>query len=595
MRSLISRVGVVVIALASFGAAPGQGPAIGDRVTDAEFKDVRSLRRSLDDFGARKAYVLVAVRTTCPLALRYMPVLAEMEKTYRAQGVQFLAIGVSSDETVAELAAMAIDAGAEFPIGKDDGSWTRALGWKRTPEAVVLDGDRRLRYRGRIDDQIRIGGAKPAASHRDLANAIEAVLAGRAVETAETPVDGCAIPVEAVPDKPAGPVPTFHEQVEPILQKRCQNCHRPNTETPFALLSYRDAVMQAETIAEVVEDRRMPPWYAVHDQEIINKRVLDDSERETLLRWVKGGTPKGDPAKRPEPLKFPTAAYRIGTPDKIITMLGTSEIPATGFVDYRYILFPYVFLDDTWVQSVEIHPDNPRVIHHANLAYVKGGEKFSDENFITGRVPGGDPMSLDDGLAYLIPAGSVLAMQVHYTTTGKPERCKISVGFKYPRTPVHKRLYHTEVTTHRFTIPPNAPAHKLAARRTLPFDASLLGVVAHMHVRATDMDFRTQKPDGTSERLLLVPNYNFDWQMSYRWELGTKKLAKGTVMEAIGRFDNSSFNPFNPNPSAAVKFGEQTFQEMVIGYYFYTRDDEDLGLSIDARTGHVLARPVQSR
>src|SRR6185312_13883819 len=213
--------------------------------------------------------------------------------------------------------------------------------------------------------------------------------------------------------------------------------------------------------------------------------------------------------------------------------------------------------------------------------------------FITGRVPGGDPMVLDDGLAYLIPAGSVLGMQVHYTTTGKPERCRISVGLKYPRGPVHKRLYHTEVTTHRFTIPPNAPAHKLSARRTLPFDASLLGTVAHMHVRAIDMAFLAHKPDGTTERLLLIPHYNFDWQMSYRWEPGTKKLPKGTVIESVGHFDNSAFNPFNPNPEAAVRFGEQTFQEMFIGYSFYTRDDEDLGLTIDPKTGRVQTRPPE--
>jgi hypothetical protein len=179
-------------------------------------------------------------------------------------------------------------------------------------------------------------------------------------------------------------------------------------------------------------------------------------------------------------------------------------------------------------------------------------------------------------------------MQVHYTTTGKPERCKISVGLRYPRVPVKKRLYHTEVTTMRFAIPPGAPSHKVSARRTLPFDASLLGVVAHMHLRATDMDFLARKPDGTTERLVLVPNYNFDWQMAYRWEPGTKKLPKGTILESVGHYDNSAFNPFNPNPSATVRFGTQTFQEMFIGYSFYTRDDEDLGLKIDPKSGRVL-------
>ena len=144
----------------------------------------------------------------------------------------------------------------------------------------------------------------------------------------------------------------------------------------------------------------------------------------------------------------------------------------------------------------------------------------------------------------------------------------------FRRVKVQKRLYHSEVSTHRFTIPPQTPAHRLSARRTLDFDASLLGVVAHMHVRATDMDFLAQKPDGSNERLLLIPNYNFDWQLSYRWAAGIRKLPKGTVLEAVGHYDNTSFNPFNPDPTASVRFGEQTFQEMLMGFFFYTRDDE---------------------
>jgi Redoxin len=593
MSQLQFRVGVFLIALTSFGVrAKAEGPSIGDRIVDSEFKDLRSLRRTLDDFGPRKAFVLIAVRSTCPLALRYMPVLAEMEKAYRPKGVQFLGLGVALDESVAEVAAMAIDAGAEFPVGRDDGSWTKALGWRRTPEVVVLDADRRIRYRGRIDDQVRLGGAKPAASRRDLAEALDSLLTARPIATPETPVDGCLIPEASRSNLAAdGPPPTFHEQVEPILQRHCQSCHRPATEAPFSLLSYRDAVMQAETIAEVVDDRRMPPWYGVQDEAIVNRRGLDEHERETLIRWARSGTPRGDPARRPARLKFPTGAWRIGEPDQIVTMIGSSDIPATGFVDYRYVFFPQVFLADTWVKAVEIRADNPRVIHHANLGFVQGGRRFSEDNFITGRVPGGDPMMLDDGMGYLIPAGSVLGMQVHYTTTGKPERCRISVGLRFPRETVKKRLYHSEVATTRFTIPPNTPAHRLSARRTLPFDAFLLGTVAHMHVRATDMAFLAHKPDGTSERLLLIPNYNFDWQISYRWASGAKKLPKGTVLESVGHFDNTSFNPFNPDPSASVRFGEQTFQEMFMGLFFYTRDDEDLGLSIDPKTGRVRAKP----
>lgn len=583
--SLIAGMGSALLA----SIALADAPRVGERIDAPPFKDTRALTRTLDDFGARKAFVVVAVRASCPLARRYLPILAEMEKRYRPRGVQFLALGVAPDEGVAETAAMAIDAGAEFPVGRDDGSFTRAVGWTRTPEVVVLDAKRVLRYRGRVDDQLRLGGERPGPTRRDLAEALDAVLDGRAVVTAETPVDGCVI-TTATP-RPEGPPPTFHEQVEPILQKHCQSCHRPNTEAPFSLLDYRDAVVQADVLAEAVADRRMPPWYAVHDQELVNRRALGADERETLQEWVKAGMPRGDLAKRPAAREFPTSPWRIGEPDQIITMTGTHEIPATGYVDYKYVVFPHIFLADTWLHDIEIRPDNPRVVHHANLAYAKMAEGVRPSNFITGRVPGGDPMVLDEGVAYLVPAGSVLGLQVHYTTTGKPERCRLSVGLKFPRETVRKRLYHSQATTGKFEIPPFAPAHEVRADRALAFDATLVGVFAHMHVRGRDMEFVVHRPGEGPERLVLVPNYHFDWQQSYRWAPGAKKLPKGTRLEARAHFDNSEFNPYNPDPSASVREGDQTYREMMYGFYFYTRDDEDLGLSIDPKTGRVRKGP----
>jgi hypothetical protein len=299
--------------------------------------------------------------------------------------------------------------------------------------------------------------------------------------------------------------------------------------------------------------------------------------------------PKGDPAKLPPPRTFSKSRWQIGEPDFVTTMALAHSIPATGFVDYRYVVFPYVFPRDTWVQSIQILPDNPRVVHHANLASFKVGERPREDGFITGRVPGGDPMILDDGTAVLIPQGSVLGLQIHYTTTGKPEQARISVGLKYPRTRVHKRLHIQQVYTRQFAIAPFAPAYPVNASRKLGFDATGIGLFPHMHVRGKDMTFLARHPDGTVDTLLLVPNYNFDWQQSYRWASGAKKFPKGSTFEVAAHFDNSSFNPFNPNPAATVRNGDQTFNEMVYGFYFFTRDDEDLNLAIDPKTGGAVA------
>jgi hypothetical protein len=330
----------------------------------------------------------------------------------------------------------------------------------------------------------------------------------------------------------------------------------------------------------------MPPWYAsARYGTFVNRRGLSDDERETVLRWVGAGMPRGDAAKRPAPRTFPEGSWRIGEPDLVTTTPLAHNLPATGTLDYRYAILPYVFTHDTWVQAVEILPDNPRVVHHANLGFTKLGERPREENFITGRVPGGDPMVLDDGTALLIPKGSVLGLQIHFVTTGRPERARISVGLKFPRAVVHKRLYHQQVHTTRFTIPPFAPAHPVAATRRVDFDATGVGLFSHMHVRGKDMTFRARRPDGAAETLLLIPNYSFDWQQSYRFPPGAMKFPKGTTFEVLAHYDNSEFNPYNPDPSAAVGNGDQTSDEMMYGFYFYTRDDEDLGLTVDAKTG----------
>lgn len=564
--------------------AADESPAIGTQVANLEFKDIRFLTRSLADFKAKKALVIVAASSSCPIAKRYMPVLAAMDKEYRQRGVQFLALH-ADDDSITEIAAASVESEVTFPVVKDiDARSTRALGLARTPQVVVLDTERRIRYRGRIDDQFRLGGDRPTATDQPLRDAIEDLLAGRSVAREETAVDGCLI--TAATTAPSAPAPTFAEDVAPIVQKHCQDCHHEGGTSPFPLVSYRDVASQAAMIAEVVADRRMPPWYASERHgEFANRRGLDEAERETILRWVESGSRKGDPAKLPAPRTFPKGPWQIGEPDLVTTMPLDHNLPATGFIDYKYAVFPHIFTQDTWVEAVEILPDNPRVVHHANLAFMKLGERPKQENFITGRVPGGDPMVLDEGTCVLIPKGSLLGLQIHYTTTGKPERARISVGLRFPRAPVRKKLYIEQVHTTRFKIPPLDPAHPVTARRKLNFDATGVGLFSHMHVRGKDMTFRAVHPDGTVDTLLLIPNYNFDWQQSYRWAPGAKKLPKGSTFEVLAHFDNSEFNPYNPDPKAAVGNGDQTYEEMMYGFYFFTRDDEDLNLTVDPKTG----------
>lgn len=588
-----ARIGLTLVVLASLvNIASAAEPAkIGSEVPVPRFKDIRYLQRSLADLGEAKAHVLVFSNTTCPLVQRYWPKLKRLDEQFRDQGVRFVSVNISGDDEISEIAQQAIDYGVEFPFVKDvDGSCARALGVQRTPEVVILDGKRLLRYRGRIDDQQRVGGTRPNVTSDDLVNALEDVLAGRDVRTSETTVDGCLITLPAEPDL-ARKV-TFHQDVLPILQANCQECHRRGGNAPFALITREEVTAHAEAIAEVVADRRMPPWYANRQQHFLNERALDAKQRETIAVWAKTGMAAGDEAKAPPPREFVDSTWEIGEPDIVTTSLETHKLPAEGFVDYKHVILPYVFLQDTWISGAEIRPSNSAVVHHCNMAYVKIGQKFDDGNFITGRVPGGTAFTLGEGIAFRIPAGSVIGLQIHYTTTGKEETNRMSVGFRYPRYVVRQELQHMQVTTRKFEIPAHAAAHPVQATRTLPCDATGMAMFAHMHLRGKDMTFKALHPDGKQETLLSIPNYHFDWQQNFRWQPGTRKFPKGTKIEVTAHYDNSRFNSYNPDASQAVRFGPQTIHEMMYGFFFYTADGEDLNLTIDPKTGRPARPPV---
>src|SRR5262245_23062508 len=576
---------------------------IGQQAPAITFTDIRYLPRTLADLGDAKAIVIVFVKSDCPLVGRYGPKLKALDEAYRDKGVRFLALNVGAGDSVTEAAWQAVQADWPFPVGKDfDGEAARSLGASRTPEALILDGHQRLVYRGRIDDQLRLSGTRAEASREDLKEAIEDVLAGRAVRVPQTPVDGCLIEFDALAALPVA-VPkevTYSRHVAPILAKHCQECHRPETSAPFSLLSFKDARDHALALAEVVRQERMPPAFASRQQkEIVNARRLGDLEKALLLTWVKTGKLEGDASELPPPREFASGRWKIGEPDLELKLLTTQEIPAEGIVPYRYALLPHVFLQDTWVQRVEILPGNKSAVHHANLAYVKVGAAPSNENFITGYVPGGDAIVLDGGVGFKTPAGSVLALQIHYVTTGMQATDRTSVGLGFAKEPIQKELRHFQGVNRRFEIPPGAPHHPVTATRTFAADSTGIGMFAHMHLRGKDMTFRATYPASSgdverSEVLLAIPNYSFDWQISYRWAAGQQKFAKGTKYEVTAHFDNSAFNPYNPDPKATVKEGEQTFQEMMYGFLFYTHDDEQLSLEIDPKTGQVKAggRPV---
>jgi thiol-disulfide isomerase/thioredoxin/mono/diheme cytochrome c family protein len=563
------------------------GVPVGNQIDDLPFKDSRGVARSLADFGEKKAYVLIFVQSGCPLAEKYLPVLERLAGEYREKGVQFAAVNSGPADTITVMAAQAIEFDVSFPFLKDaECKVADAVGATRTPEVVILDAQKILRYRGRIDDQYRPGGHRLEPTRHDLVEALAAVLAGKPVAVESTAVDGCLLPR---PVEAGRETLTFAEHVAPILREHCQRCHQPETVAPFSLVTYEQAKAKARTVAEVVNEGRMPPWFAAPragDQ--VQHKSLTAAERETVVKWVKTGMARGDDSRLPKPPEPTPAKWRIGEPD-LVLKTSPFTLPTEGDIPYKYVVLPHVFERDTWVSGVQILPDVPRAVHHANLAYWKVGESFKESNFITGVVPGGEPMTVGDRTAFLIPKGTVLGIQIHYVPTGKAEKVIISIGLKYAGGTVDKQLRHMLFVDTRYSIPPGAAAYPVKVERTLDRDIIGIGLFSHMHVRGKAMTFTAKTPDGQTDKLLTISNYNFEWQIPYRWEPGKKVLPKGTKIECVALYDNSPFNPFNPDPTKPVRDGQQTYQEMMNGFMFYVDANEKLGLEIDPKTGTAKA------
>ena len=390
---------------------------------------------------------------------------------------------------------------------------------------------------------------------------------------------------------------TFHKDVEPLLQARCQGCHRAGEAAPMSLLTYKDARPWAKAIKEAVLVRRMPPWFAdsAHG-EFANDRRLTDREIETLVSWVDGGAKEGDLKDAPKPLLF-AEGWAMGTPDAVIEMPQAFEVPASGTVDYTYFVVPTGFTEDRWIEQVEVRPGTKSVVHHIvavvrppgvrylpdakpGVAYVpvkKEQKRQPDDgqgtlSFAGGAteivgvyVPGGLPYELKPGQARLIPKGSDIVFQMHYTANGKATGDRSRIGFIFAKEPPKERVVNTFVANTNLHIPPQAMDHPVTARVTLYEDTRLLSLFPHMHVRGKSFEYRVTYPTGESETLLTVPKYDFNWQLTYYLKQ-PKVLPKGTVMECVAHYDNSPNNAFNPDPKSDVYWGDQTWEEMLAGF-----------------------------
>jgi hypothetical protein len=418
---------------------------------------------------------------------------------------------------------------------------------------------------------------------------------------------------------------TFNKDVLPVLQKSCQGCHRPGQIGPMPFLSYQDARPWAKAIKEAVLTKKMPPWFAdPHYGRFSNERKLSQGEIDTIARWADAGAPEGDAKDRPAPLTFPADGWNIH-PDLVLSMPQPYDVAADGVVEYTYFLIPGNFKEDTWVAEAEVLPGNRKVVHHV-IAFVRppgsqwlkqakpgvpyvpvthkrdangagvGSERRPNADpqrqgvlgneFLVAYVPGIQPQAFELGdSAKLIPAGSDIVLQMHYTPKGKADRDVTRVGLRLAKqTPKHRYLT-IGASSLQLAIPAGDPNYEAHSQLSFEQDAQLVWMQPHMHMRGKDFEYRLVYPTGETETALKVPNYSFNWQLGYD-EAVPVVLPKGTRMECTAHFDNSPNNPLNPNPKVEVRWGDQSWEEMMIGWF---------GVIVDAKADPATVVKKQQR
>lgn len=569
-------VSVVVASLFAVEVAGGaeRVPAVGRKVDGFTLQDFRGKAWSLDDAKDRKLIVVAFLGTECPLAKLYGPRLVETAAKYEPRGVAFVGVNANSQDSVTELAAYARTHKIEFPLLKDPGNKVAdAFGAERTPEVFVIDAGRIVRYHGRIDDQYGVGSVRNEPKRRDLAVALDELLADKPVSQPTTEVVGCHIGRAKSPKLDA--TVTYSNQISRLLQKRCVECHRAGEIAPFALTEYDEVAGWAEMMAEVVRDGRMPPWHADPKHgHFKNDRLLTDAEKQLVFDWVAAGAPQGDPQQAPPPRQF-TAGWTLPRePDVVIPIHKLPyRVPPTGEVRYQYFTVDPGFKEDKWLAAAEIQPGNRAVVHHIlAFARARGQRQDADEGgaqgFLVGYVPGMRAEPYPTGMAKKIPAGSQLLFQIHYTPVGSEQfdQSRLGLIFADPKELTHE-VRTTSAVNPRIRIPPQAENHREEAynRRQIG-ESSLLGLMPHMHLRGKSFFYEALYPDGTKETLIDIPHYDFNWQTAYRLA-EPKRLAAGTRIHVVAHYDNSENNLSNPDPTKTVRWGDQTWEEMLIGYF----------------------------
>lgn len=527
-----------------------------------------------------RAVVLFFTANGCPVARQYATKLETMRGAYAARGVDIVMVNSSTGDDRSSIAKEMRELRTPFlPVLKDDTQGlARHLGVNRTGEAVVISTkDWSILYRGAVDDQVTEGAQKPAATERYLEAALDAFLADRPIAQTKTTAHGCVIAFDGGEGADAAPV-SYAQHVAPILQKNCVSCHSPGHIGSWAMTGHRKVKSMSSMIEEVLLTHRMPPWDA--DPAVgkfSNSTALPVADAQTLLRWVQQGAPRGegdDPlAQAPA---APATDWPLGPPDIILRLPTPQQIPATGVIDYRHVKISANNPEAGWVGATWVRPGNNKVVHHVIARVVdernrkEKGPSGATEMFVAW-APGATQGSFPANSGKPLPANARFDIELHYTTNGSPQTDQTEIGLYLLKEKPALRYESIPITDDTFEIAPGDRDARAQASFAFRRGATLHGLTPHMHFRGRSMKFEVLTPEGRRETVCSVPRYDFNWQLTYQLAQ-PKKIPAGSWALISGSWDNSKLNPANPDPNRPIHWGEQTFDEMFLGFYHVTWD-----------------------
>ncbi|WP_395735352.1 redoxin domain-containing protein [Prosthecobacter sp.] len=553
----------------------GSEHGVGRMVENATLKDLKGAEIKLTSAAGKNGLVIALFSATCPISGKLAPEAARLEKDLKEQGVGMLLVNAPPGQKTDEITKFIADHKLVSPVAVDaDGKLAQQLAATTTTEVFLLDATRTLVYRGALNDQYGLGYTKNAAQHHYLRDAVAAMLKGEPADLVATSAPGCALDLPAKVAAASTSV-TYHRDVARIMQANCVECHHKGGVGPFALDSYEAVIEHAGMIRKQVERGAMPPWFAAPlegraHSPWANDRSLSERDRNDLLAWLGSDRAKGDVAEAPKPRVF-QGEWTIGKPDAIIAGARPVSVKAEGTMPYQHVTVTTDFPEDRWVRGYEILPTAREVVHHVIVSVFAKGSRVSQggeegsQGYWAAYVPGNSKQVYPEGFARKLPAGATVSFQIHYTPNGKAVEDTVRMGLLFSKEPPKYVIHTTGLPNARISIPPGEADHVETASRKLPTDINVMAWMAHMHVRGKAFKFEVTLPDGKTETLLDIPKYDFNWQLRYDYAT-PHFLPRGSTVKITAVYDNSTGNPANPDATKTVRWGQQTFDEMMIGY-----------------------------